>query len=183
MRRSRIPLAVPVIGLFVACGGGDVAQSGETLIETELEEQIGVGELDASCDQPEDEEIGTEFLCTASTEDGRVIEFVGAFTAEDEIFVSPTNLLLTEEVERLKSQAAQVLSPEVGVEIDPSQITCPTEEPLFMETSGSAGDAVVECTITDEATSTSFPLTVTLSDYVIQEGYQNLFAQIGDPIG
>ncbi len=183
MYRFSILVVVPAAGLLVACGGGDAAQSGETVIETELEEQIGVGELDASCDQPEDDEVGTEFLCTASTEDGRIIEFLGAFTAEDEIFVSPTNLLRAEEVERLKFQAAQVLSPEVGVDIDPSQITCPEEDPLFMDTSGAAGEAVVECTITDEVSSTSFPLTVTLSDYVIREGYQNLFAQIGDPIG
>lgn len=182
MRPSRILVAVPVLGLLAACSGGDAAQSGETVIETEIEEQIGIGELDASCDQPEDDEIGTTFLCTASTEDGRVVEFLGAFTAEDEIFVSPTNLLRTQEVERLKIQAAQVLSPEVGVEIDPSQITCPEDDPLFMDTSGAEGEAVVECVITDEATSTSFPLTVTLSEYVIQEGYQNLFAQIGDPI-
>ncbi len=178
------PLLAAAAGLLVlAACGDDPAQSGENLIETQLEEQIGVGELDASCDEPEDREVGTEFRCTATTEDGRTIEFLGVFTSEDEIFLSPTNLLTTGEVTLVAEQSAAVLSPEVGVDIDPSQITCPPDDPLFLDTSAGDGSAVVECTITDTESGTTFSLTVTLSDYVSQEGYQNLFAQIGDPIG
>lgn len=164
--------------LLMACGG-DAARSGETVIETELADQIGIGDLDATCDQPDDSEVGTEFRCTATTDDDRTVEFLGAFTAEDEIFVAPTNLLTQSEVTIVKDQAAAVLSPEVGVDIDPTWIACPTDDPLFL--GGPVDEGVVECTITDPAGGT-YDLTVTLSEYVIQDGYQSLFAEIGDLI-
>lgn len=172
-------LTVAGIGLLAACGG-DAAQSGETLIETELAEQLGIGDLTASCDQPADSEIGTEFRCTATTEDDRVVEFLGVFTSEDEIFVSPTNVLTQNEMVTLREQAAAVLSPEVGVDIDPAWIECPADDPLFL--GGGVDEGIVECIINDPQTGSRYDLTVTLSDYVPQQGYQNLFAAIGDLI-
>ncbi|MEL6891327.1 MAG: hypothetical protein AAFP84_07015, partial [Actinomycetota bacterium] len=147
--RSALIALGPVL-VFAACGDGDAAQSGEVLIETELEEQLDLGELTASCDQPDDSEVGTEFRCSATTEDDRVIEFLGVFTSEDEIFVSPTNLLTAAEVDVVREQSARILSPEVGSDIDPSQIECPAGDPVFLV--GDTDGAVLECTITDPGT-------------------------------
>ncbi|MEM1334884.1 MAG: hypothetical protein AAGG08_15650 [Actinomycetota bacterium] len=179
-RRRSVAGALGAAGLFIAACGGDAAASGETLIETELEEQIGLGELDASCDQPDDDEIGTEFRCTATTTDGALLEFLAEFTSETEIFMSPTNVLNQDEVTFVEGQAAAVLGPEVNAEIDPSQIECPTDDVVIL--GGPVDEGVLDCTITDPD-GTSFALTITLSNYVLREGYQDLFAQVGDPIG
>lgn len=177
-RKSLAVLTVAVVGPLAACGG-DAAQSGETLIETELADELGLGDLSASCDQPAGSEIGTEFRCTATTDDDRVVEFLGVFTGEDEIYVSSTNLLMQNEMSMLREQAAALLSPEVGVDIDPAWIECPSDDPLFL--GGDVDEGIVEC-IFDPQNGDRYPLTITLSDYVPVEGYQNLVAEIGDPI-
>ena len=171
-------LAVAGTAVLAACGG-DAAKSGETLIETELADQLGLGDLSASCDQPADSEIGTEFRCSATTDDDRIVEFLGVFTGDDEIYVSPTNLLTQNEIVTVREQSAAVLSPEVGVDIDPAWIECPSDDPLFL--GGDVDEGIVEC-IFDPQNGDRYPLTITLSDYVPVEGYQNLVAEIGDPI-
>jgi len=177
--RATVLLAVSVASTLAACGG-DAAQTGEVLIETELADQLGLGELSASCDQPADSEIGTEFRCTAATTDDQVVEFLGVYTGEEEIYVAPTNVLTQDEMVIVREQTAAVLSPEVGVDIDPTWIECPSDDPLFL--GGPVDEGIVECIISDPATGERYDLTVTLSDYVPESGYQSLCASIGDLI-
>ena len=173
MRLPHALVALTVTAGAVACSG-DPALTGEGVIESELADQMGLGELSADCDEPENRNVGTEFACTATTEDGQVIRIVSQFDSEDEIFVYPTNVLSAADVPKAVEVAATVLSPEVGFDIDPASIECP-DGPLVLAEGG-----VLDCTIENPTDGALFPLTITLSVFVRDEGFQNVFAQIGD---
>ncbi len=181
MRSLRFLAPVAALVLVTACSD-DVAQTGENVIETEIQDQLGLGELDASCDQPGDREVGTEFTCTATTEDGQVIEFLGAFTGEKTIFVQPTNVVAAEALILWKAEAARVLSPELPIDLDPDLMDCPDDAVVFLDTSGTPGEASVDCTYPDPDTGASVPMRITVSGFVIEQGYQDLFAAIGNAV-
>lgn len=70
-------LIVPVLVMSACSVSGEInigsespENATEDVIEGELADQIGLGELTASCSKPSSEEVGSRFLCTADTEDG-----------------------------------------------------------------------------------------------------------------
>lgn len=149
------------------------------MIESEVADNAGLGELEATCEEPLDRDVGTTYGCTATTADGQTLTFVTKFTAEDEIFVQPSNLLVASEIPVLREQAAATLGPEIGVDIDPESIECPTAETIVLDENGE-----IECTITRPEDGVVFPLTIRLENFDFDEGFQNLFVQVGDePVG
>ena len=164
-RRS---VLVPLLGLVLlaACSGDPVA-SGESLIEDEIEAQIGLGELEAACEDPSSEEVGSTFGCTATTPAGDVIDFTVEFDSEDEIFVFPTNVVAAEELVLIEEEAAQVLSPEVGATIDPSDVDC-GEVSIVLD-----DDGVMSCVITDSANGDRYELEATFTNHERGTGFFN----------
>ncbi len=180
MKHFRAPfvaVAAAALALVAAACSGDPALTGEAVIESELADQIGLGELTAECEEPENREVGTEFACSATTEDGQRIEIVSQFDAEDEIFVFPTNVLPGEDVPIVRARVAELLGPEVGAVIDPDDIDCGGPNTVVLDGSGS-----FECVITQVSTGDRYPLTITLTEFVRGEGFQRLDAQIGDAL-
>lgn len=175
---------MPLAGaaLVLAACSDDPANLAETLIETEIEEQLGLGELTASCDQPDDLEVGTQYTCAATTDDERVVEFLAEFTGDDMVFVQPTNVLPRQAIDFWKQQTAALLSPELPIELDPALMACSDDEVVFLDTSRAAGEASLDCTYPDPAGGPDVPLRITLSGFVIEEGYQDLSAAIGDSV-
>lgn len=168
-----LALGLAGVAALSACSG-DPAGAGVEVIEGELADQIGLGELEAECDEPDDRDVGTEFTCTATTEDDEVVELNAVFDAEDEVFVYPTNILLDSEMSTVEAEAAQVLGAEIGVEVDPADIECPVETMVL------GADGILDCTITDPATGDRFALTATFGDHVRDEGFQERNYAIGE---
>jgi len=83
-------------------GTPSVENRTEDLIEGDIANLIALGDLEATCTKPASEDVGTRFLCTAATEDGRTIE-LQAVIEEDGAFAETTNVIIAEKVEELES--------------------------------------------------------------------------------
>lgn len=169
-RVSAVVLAA--VGFLAACSGS-AGTGGEGLIEGELADQIGLGELDAECEEPAEKAEGETFTCTATTEDGQTIEFLGTMTADDEIFVNTSNLLVASDIDAIREEGARVLSEEIPATIVADDIECP--EVVLLDDTGD-----FECEITDSATGTVFGLTVSTGGIEPGEGVRELFFQVSD---
>jgi hypothetical protein len=95
-------------------------------------------------------------------------------TAEDEIHVVTTNLLLPDEVDTIREEGASVLSDEIGVEILVDDIDCGDTAVLIDD----AGDFT--CAITDTATGDVYDLTVSTGGIEPGVGIRELFFQVAD---
>lgn len=162
--------------VFVAACSGDAAESAEAVIEGELEEQIGLGELSAACNQPDGLAEGETFECTAITADGASIEIVGTMTSEDEFNVQTTNLLTSDDVDQLVVLIADAVSNEVGAEVAPGDLTCPSGSVIL------DGNGDFTCEIVDTATGDVYAITIQTGGLVPGEGPRDLGFEIGDLI-
>lgn len=167
-------LAVVVSGCSFSSGSSP-AEAGEELIEGELSEVVGFEMTDAECEEPAAKEEGEEFTCTATSSDGSTVTFQGVLESDDEIFVAASNVLVADEMPLVEEEAAVVLGPEIGVEIDPADVECPTESTVL------DGDRL-QCEITDPDTGDRYELIVTLDGFVLREGFEDRFYEVGDII-
>jgi len=175
MQRTRVSiflLCVAAVGLG-ACSGS-AADTGEAVIQDQLAEEIGLGELDATCNEPEGLSEGETFTCSATTADGQTIEFLGTMTSDDEFEVVTTNLLVASDVVAIREEGARVLSEEVGATIVPEDIECADGSIVLDD----AGD--FSCTITDTGTGDVYELTVSTGGLEPGVGVRELSFQIGD---
>lgn len=174
-RTRSLLVALLVSGVVaVAACGGSASESGVEVIEGELGDEIGLGELDATCGDPDALSEGETFTCTATTGDDQTIEFLGTMTSDDEFEIVTTNLLTAEDVEVVREEAARVLSAEVGAEILPADIEC-AEGSVVLDAEGD-----FMCTITDTATGDVYDLTVSTGGLEPGVGARELSFQIGD---
>lgn len=171
-----IVMASVVAGCSFSFGGTSPESAGEELIEGELSELVGFDMTDADCAEPDEDEPGEEFTCTAMGPGGETITFEGVIETDDEIFVAASNVVVADEMPLVEQEAASVLGPEIGVEIDPADVECPADSTVLV-------DDQLTCTITDSATGDRFELTVTFDGYVLREGFEDRFYEIGNPIG
>ena len=165
-------LAAATVGL-TACSGS-AAATGESVIEDQLADEIGLGELDATCNEPDGLTEGETFTCTATTTDGEAIEFLGTMTSDDSFDIVTTNLLVASDVMAIREEGARVLSDEVGAEILPEDIECADGSIVLDD----VGD--FRCTITDTATGDVYELTVSTGGLEPGVGVRELSFQIGD---
>ncbi len=164
-----------VSGCSFSIGGSSPASAGEELIEGELSEVLGFEMTDAECQDPAEEEEGEEFTCTATAPDGSTVTFQGVLETDDEIYLAASNVVVADEMTLVEEEAAVVLGPEVGAEIDPADVDCPTESTVL------DGDEL-RCEITDATTGERYELIVRLGDFVPREGFEDRFYEVGDLI-
>lgn len=155
--------------------GETPSQAAEKLIEGDLGTQLELELTDAECDGPTSGTAGEEFSCTAQTADGATVRFGVEFDTDDDFFAYATNVVVSDDLDTIEQDAATVLSPQVGVTIDPADISCPDETTVL------SGDAL-SCEITDPATGDRFELAVTFGPYVRDEGYDSVFYEIGNQL-
>lgn len=167
-----LALTAATVGCSFSIGGQSPESAGEELIEGDLSELLGLDLTDAECDEPAENEPGEEFSCTATAPEGATVTFDGIIESDDEIFVAASNVVLADEMTAVAEEAASVLGPEVGVEIDPADIECPTESTVLDE-------GRLRCEIIDPATGDRYELTATLSGFVPREGFEERFYEIG----
>jgi hypothetical protein len=161
------------VAALAACGGS-AAESGQVVIEEKLAEEIGLGELDATCNEPDGLSEGETFTCTATTEDGDTIEFLGTMSSDDEFEIVTTNLLTASDIVVIREEGARVLSAEVGTEILPEDIECADSSVVLDE----VGD--FQCAITDTGTGEVYDLTVSTGGIQPGGGVRELSFQVGD---
>ncbi len=133
--------ACSVSGEF-SVGTQTIENGTEDLIEESLAEQIGLGELDATCTKPASEEVGTRFLCTATTEDGRTIE-LQAVVEEDGAFVETTNVVLASKIPEIEATIVARIEELSGLDLADDALDCGDESLIVDENNQ------VVCPITD----------------------------------
>lgn len=153
--------------------GTSPASSAETVIEEVLGEQAGMTFTGAECESPTDDEVGTPFECKAVNGDGAVVMFDAVIDPDDMIFVAPSNLVYVEDMGLVEEEAAEILGPEIGVVIDPTDVDCPDTTTVL------DGDEM-RCEITDAATGDRYELTVTFDDFILREGYSDRLYSVGN---
>ncbi len=123
-------------------GTPTIENATEDLIEDTLADQIGLGELDATCTKPASDDVGTRFLCTATTDDGRTIE-LQAEVDEDGASVETTNVVLAEKIPEIEAVIVQRIEELSGLDLADDALDCGSES-LIVD-----GDNQVVCPITD----------------------------------
>jgi hypothetical protein len=155
--------------------GETPSEAAQELIEGDLATQLGLELSDAECDGPASADEGAEFGCTATTGDGDTVKFVVEYDSEDDYFAYATNVVVTDDLATIEQDAAAVLGPEVGVTIDPADISCPEETTVLV------GDELF-CEITDPVRNERFEMIATFGTYVREQGYESVFYEIGAQI-
>ena len=124
-----VSVAVLVVSACTASGEFSIGKEpienvAEDLIEGDLADQLDLGELDASCNDPADEEPGTTFLCTASTDDDEVVQFEARIDDDDQVFVVSKNALTAKDVAATTAIIRDQVLDVTGVEVAEDAIDC-----------------------------------------------------------
>jgi hypothetical protein len=126
----------------ISLGTPTIENATEDLIEDTLADQIGLGELDATCTKPASDDVGTRFLCTATTDDGRTIE-LQAEVDEDGSFVETTNVVLADKIPEITATIVTQVEELSGLDLDDDALDCGSKS-LIVD-----ADNQVVCQITD----------------------------------
>lgn len=169
-------VSVAAIGLFAlsACSG-DAGATAEALIETELAEQLALGELDATCAQPDTLEEGAEFGCTATTPDGEEIRLDATFVSDDRFEVWAINAIPASSFAALESDIASVVGAEAELDIPAANVDCGSESVILED------GTTFRCELTDPTNDAVFEIIATTDGYN-GETLENLRYNLGEQI-
>lgn len=171
--RPRLIAASAATILFVACSG-DAGATAEALIETELAEQLDIGVLEATCDQPDDLVAGAEFSCTATNGEGATIELDARFVEDDRFEVWAVNAIPKTDLPALEADIARALGEQSGVEIPVENADCGEESVIL-------GGGTFTCELTDPTDDSVYEVTVSTAGYD-GETLVDLFYEITDQL-
>lgn len=147
--------------LLAGCSTQTAGEAAVELIAGDLGELLDLGTLDATCTEP------------AASEAGETIEFDGIVESEDEIFVVATNVLIAADLDVIEADAIQVLAENFEVEPSTLSVECPDGSVIV-------DDSTVTCEITDSSDGGRCDLSVTLGDYVLEDGFDGWTYSLGD---
>jgi hypothetical protein len=139
-------------------GGQSVEDAAVELIEGELADGIGLGELEADCPEVPDPEVGTEFGCTATTPDGAVIDFAGTVDREDHIDVETTNVIVADALGTFEAAGIDLVNETEGAALDASAMDCGDASIVI------PADGAIDCTLTDPSSGELYDATYTITD-------------------
>ena len=134
-------------------GTPTIENATEGLIEDEIADQIGLGELDATCTKPGSDDVGTRFLCTATTMDGQVIEFQAEID-EEGAFAETTNLVVASKLVEVEAVVLAELEQLSGLDLADDALECGSTSVIV------ASQNQNMCTVTDP-TGAVFDTTIT----------------------
>ncbi|MCA9830290.1 MAG: hypothetical protein R3B97_11635 [Dehalococcoidia bacterium] len=175
--KTLIIATVAVVTLaFAACGENSIAKGAEKTIEGDLEKQIALGKLTATCHEPPENAEGETFDCTATTTDGMTITFVGTLTKKDHFEVVTSNLLTVDDMQKLLPVVASSISEQVGAAVAVEDLDCPDGNVVL------DADGNFPCEVTDSATGDKYPLTIKTGGLEPGVGARDLGWEIGDKI-
>jgi hypothetical protein len=163
IRRTLVLASVVVLlaGVGGSCSAdeADFGQTATELVEGQLADELGLGALTASCDEPGSTDVGTAFDCTATTEAGDEIRLQAEITEKDEVFVSTLNVLTAESLPGIETEAARILAEQVGIDLPAENIDCGDQSIL-----AEPGQPFT-CAVTEPDTGDVYDLSITLDDF------------------
>lgn len=136
--------------MLAACSASssDFKSTAEDLIEGDIAEQSALGDLSATCEKPDgDPKPGDVFACTATTADGRTIEFTSTVEEDDKVNVESTNLITVDGLASIEQVAVAALEQEIGQTLGQENFDCGSE-PVIVD----ASPASLTCALTDPGT-------------------------------
>ncbi len=112
--------ACSVSGEINIGGSGPIENQVEDFIEGDFGDSFGLGDLDASCTKPSSTDVGTTFLCTATTTSDDVVRLETTLAEDDTFDVQTTNLILGGSWGTIEQEMVRILGENAT---DPSTIT------------------------------------------------------------
>lgn len=172
-------LVVAGIGLslvaLVGCSpsGSDYKSAAEDLIEGDIEELAGLGDLSATCDDPSgDPKVGDTFNCTATTTGGATIKFVATVAEDDKVNVESTNLITPEALAAIEKTAVGALEQETGLTLGAENFSCGDASVVI-----DVATEYLVCALTDPATGDVYDAQI---DIPSLDDVTNLTVQVAD---
>ena len=157
---------VVLFGTVAACSPDetDYQEAAVEAMEGDLGEDIGLGDLSAECDEPEDEAVGTMFSCAAETPDGEEVRATAEIGEDEKVNVRTINVLVAADMPVLEQSAAEALSNSTGADVTAESLDCGDQALGF-----SAGTELT-CGFTD-ADGSVYDATVTFTGDTPDEGF------------
>jgi hypothetical protein len=159
LRLASVGGALAALLIFGACSASsaDFKSAAEDVIEGEIAEESTLGDLSATCEEPDDPESGDVFACTATTEDGRTIEFTATVEDDDQVNVQSTNLITVDGLGTIEEVAVAALEEEIGQPLGVENFDCGSE-PVIVD----VPDGTLTCALTDPGNGDVYDAEVTL---------------------
>jgi hypothetical protein len=160
MHRTVLVPFTLVLALAAACSPDetDFSHAAQEAIEGDLAESLGLGEIEADCEDPESTDEGATFTCTATTEGGETIDVEAVIEGDDRVVVNAVNVVAATDVPNLEAEAARVLTEQVGQELPAENVDC-GEETLVIQVS-----EPIVCALTDPASSDVYDVSIVFDD-------------------
>lgn len=123
--------------------GASATEVAVGLIESDgFAQRLGLPSItDATCDEPQPEEIGATFACTASS-NGQTVKLEAQIEGEDRLFAEPTNVVQGREVVEFARSAVQALNLQLGTLFAEDAMDCGSESVILGD------DNQMMCTVT-----------------------------------
>ncbi len=123
--------ACSVSGEISIGGSGPLENQVEDFIEGDFGDSFGLGELNASCTKPSSEDVGTTFLCTATTTSGGVVRLEATLTEDEAFDVQTTNLILGGSWGPIEEEMVRILSENTEVDASGVTVDCGKDTVIF----------------------------------------------------
>ncbi|MFA9564364.1 MAG: hypothetical protein ACERLM_06625 [Acidimicrobiales bacterium] len=160
----RLVMSILFVVAFVASGcsfsasvGGSPESAAQDVIEEELAGELALGEIEAECGEPPNDDEGSTFACTSETDRG-LIRWEATIVDEDTVNVQSLNFLVGSDVVALEGAAVVELEQVVGTTLGTENFDC-GEPPLVLDS-----DDELVCALTDPANGDVYDTTVIITD-------------------
>jgi len=167
LRASFIIVAVVVALLCAACSSGrDVESSAagqplslaDEMIVGDLAPTLGLGPLTSTCPDPGELAPDTTFVCSATTEEGQVIQVEAVVNAEGRLQLTTANVVSSAALPSFERGVAAMLNDSVGSNFTAESVDCgPTAVVL-------PPDLTMGCALVMPASGEVFDVTMTVTD-------------------
>lgn len=152
------PVAAALALALSACSIGDTPEGvAKKLIEGDLADQLGLGEITATCEKPPDREVGTTFACTSPTEFGD-IKWTATMADAKTVNVQSDNLVTKDVLPQIETAAASSLTNSLGTPITDADIDCGANPVVLKD------DLTMVCALTDPGNGAVYDTTLTFTD-------------------
>ena len=151
-------------------GGKSPEDAAKGVIDGELTDQIGLGDMDTSCDSVDDPEVGTEFECQSITDGGQEIRWSVVVDEEDSIDVNSTNLIRADVWARFVEAGAGLLAEQSGRPLGVEDLDCGVGPIILPD------DNIVECVLTPPGSGNTLEAFITVTDIATGE----FFIEVGE---
>ncbi|MCP5029506.1 MAG: hypothetical protein GY929_24815 [Actinomycetia bacterium] len=159
----------------VNIGTPTVENATEDLIESDLADQIGLGDLNASCSKPVSDDVGSRFLCTAVTDGGGTIE-LQAVIEENGPFVETTNVVLGENLPEIAAILIAEVETQSGLDLADDALDCGTKSLIVNDANE------ILCQLEDPA-GDRFDTTITFNGLDTEDSSFDFFVDTETPSG